>query len=41
MQVATPEMKLPSRETATTEGFLSFPSMASLIKYIDIKHLLG
>jgi len=36
MQVDTPKMELPSRETATTEGILSFPSMAFLIKHIDV-----
>ena len=34
MQAATPERTLPSRETATTKGILTFLPMAPLIGYI-------
>jgi len=36
MQVAAPEMELSSRETATTEGILSFQFMTFLAAYIDV-----
>jgi len=36
IQVTALETELPSRKTATTEGILSFPSMVSLVKHIDV-----
>ena len=36
LQVAVPEIELSSRETTITEGILSFPSMAFLMKHVDV-----
>ena len=35
MQVAPPEIELPSKEIATAEGIFSFPLMSIPIKNID------